>query len=183
MDSEICHVMLAGHIYKLFVLSCFGHCCKTIFPHLSLMEAQAQFSAETGMQARMWPFHTTQSWDGHHQKGTQRLSVLYQSALLTPQHLMPVWPQCVSLWAARRENVFRLFCFFLGPYSWSACNRRRKGQMLYISGSLGPIPIFCLIVKKQTKKTNKWIKIAMFRSALGPTFHSCDTEITLTRLA
>lgn len=41
--------------------------------------------------------------------------------------------------------------FFLGPYSWSACNRRRKGQMLYISGSLGPIPIFCLIVKKQKK--------------------------------
>lgn len=36
---------------------------------------------------------------------------------------------------------------FLGPYSWNACKRRRKGQMLYISGRLGLIPISCLIVK------------------------------------
>lgn len=37
---------------------------------------------------------------------------LYQSTPLTPQHVMPCMTRVCSLWAARRENVFRLFCFF-----------------------------------------------------------------------
>ncbi|TRZ00613.1 hypothetical protein DNTS_008069 [Danionella cerebrum] len=60
MDSEIRHVMLAGHIYKLFVLSCFGHCCKTILTRLSLLETQVQFSAEIGILG--FPHYTESRW-------------------------------------------------------------------------------------------------------------------------
>lgn len=42
MDTEICHVMLAGHIYKLlFMLLCFGHRLNAISSHMSLMEKQS----------------------------------------------------------------------------------------------------------------------------------------------
>lgn len=103
MDSEICHVMLAGHIYKLFVLSCFGHCCKTIFSHLSLMEAQTQFSAQTGMQACSWPSHTSKSRERLHQfNGNSFHTQLWISSIALPiksshstTHAMPVWSQCV----------------------------------------------------------------------------------------
>lgn len=118
MDSEICHVMLVGHIYTLFVLSCFGHCCKTIFLHLSLMEAQSQFPAQTGMQACSWPFHTTKSWNGPRQSDgcSSTLSSAYLWSLPVNSSHSTTRHACLtrvcSLWAARGENVFRLFCFF-----------------------------------------------------------------------
>lgn len=109
MDSEICHVMLAGHIYKLFVLSCFGHWCKTIFSHLSLMEAQTQFSAQTGMQACSWPFHTSIQTDGI-------FFTLWISSIVLPtpltltQHMPCLYDHSVfSLGLLERE---RLFCFY-----------------------------------------------------------------------
>lgn len=71
---------------------------------------------------------------------------LYQSSPLTPQHAMPVWPECVLSEPLGERMSFGCSAF-LGPYSWNACKRRRKGQMLYISGRLGLIPVSCLIVK------------------------------------
>lgn len=109
MDSEICHVMLAGHIYKLFVLSCFGHCCKTIFSHLSLMEAQTQFSAQTGMQACSWPFHTSIQTDGiFFTLRSESLQSLYQLlSLHNTCHACMI--SVFSLGLLERE---RLFCFY-----------------------------------------------------------------------
>jgi len=105
------------------------------------------------MQAYSWPFHTTKSGDGPRQSDG-RSSTLSSVSLHNTSCL---YDHSYPLWAARRVNVFRLFCFFLGPYSWSACNRRRTGQMLYISGRLGPISsILCLIVKICNIRISSW---------------------------
>lgn len=52
------------------------------------------------MQACLWPFHTTKSWDGPRQSdgssSTQLcLSLVSTNQLLTSQHVTPVWPQCI----------------------------------------------------------------------------------------
>lgn len=109
--------LLDTFIHCLF--SCFGHCCKTIFLHLSLMEGQSQFSAQTGMQACSWPLHTTQSSNGqiHQSDGcSSTLSSAYLWSLSINSSHSTTPHACLtrvcSLWAARRENVCRLFCFF-----------------------------------------------------------------------
>lgn len=54
---------------------------------------------------------------------------LYQSTPLTPQHLMPVWPECV-LSEPLGERMSVGCSAFLGPYSWNACKCRRKDILI-----------------------------------------------------
>lgn len=110
--------MLAGHIYKLFVLSCFGHCCKTIiFPSVSYGGTNPVFCSNrnAGLLLAFPYFKVSREtpispMETLFTLGSEYHRSLYQSTPLTPQHMPCLCDHSAfSLGVSEREW---LFCFY-----------------------------------------------------------------------
>lgn len=179
MDSEICNVMLAGLIYKLFCLFC--HVLDTVArPHFSiclLWRHNPRFLFK--LECR--PVHglpTLQSFkiDSYQLNGNSlTLSSasdlsLYQSTLLTPQ-LMPCLYDHSVFSLGPLEKVFRLFCFYRVSLLKCMLSQEKRPDVVHQLDC--GTDYYILFDGKELQHSDQ----------LCSTFHSCGTEIQLTRLA
>lgn len=96
---------------------------------------------------------------------------LYQSTPLTPQHVMPVWPECV-LSEPLGERTARLFCFF-GALLLECMQTQEKRSDVVHQWEIGT-DSYILFDCKDLQHSDQ---------LLAQNFHSRDTEIQLDQLA
>lgn len=145
--------------------------------HLSLMEAQPQVSVQTGMQTCSWPSHTSHFKRVPYQLNGNSLTLssasdwsLYQSTLLTPQ-LMPCLYDHSVFSLGPLEKVFRLFCFYRVSLLKCMLSQEKRPDVVHQLDC--GTDYYILFDGKELQHSDQ----------LCSTFHSCGTEIQLTRLA
>ncbi len=137
MDSEICHVMLAGHICTPFVLMFWTLLQDHFSPSVSYGGTIPVFCSNrnAGLLLALYTLQSLEMDKFASLTDVPPLSALpiydlYQSTPLTPQHIMPVWPLgermslgCSVFWGltpgmhANAGEKFRR-CTSVGDWDW-----------------------------------------------------------------
>lgn len=171
MDTEICHVMLAGHIYKLFFMLLCLITVLTPFHHIYLVWRKSlQLSAQTRLQEDLqelpfFKYHV----ELIHQVESLLCSLLLCLVVNTTVIYSELLPHAIFVraqcWPTQAEDCRLCYCFFQ-----AALHANTEWRPLVAQYWDYQMPFFGF-----AHSTN-------LRSFLGPSFNICSNEMHLCQL-